>query len=315
MTGRSNNPMMLDPIFTFAQTLNLFGLVQCVFILAIIVSKAANIRKAVPTLAFFTVLGIAFGLPAVLDQRFGEWGAAATWLVQAFIPPVSYLLILQIAMERMPAARHLVVLALPLFGLPAASAAVSISALPLIDPPVWVTVDITESCIGAGPCPDFATFLQLFGVVPGAVVLLLLWLHRGLLAQLRERHGTHDRYWVVLMLIVFNILNLGVDMPRAMQLIGPGEWTLIHTIFGLAFVYLVTTLVFRIGPNPVVPLPGFTPRRFYQVDGKGAGSLDIVRGVERPLTKAPRESLASLDDVHMLDAAAQEAAKSFTDEQ
>ena len=307
--------MMLDPIFSFAQILNLFGLLQCVFILAIIVSKAADIRKAVPTLAFFSTLGLAFALPAALEFRLDQWGAAATWLVQAFIPPVSYLLILQIAMERLPSPRHLVVLALPLFALPAASAAVAVSALPLIDPPVWVTVDISESCIGAGPCPDFATFLQLFGVVPGAVVLLLLWLHRGVLAQLRERHGTHDRYWVVLTLIVFNILNLGVDTPRAMQLIGPGEWTLIHTIFGLAFVYLVTTLVFRIGPKPVVPLPGFAPRQFYQVDGRGAGSLDIVRVVERPLTKAPREPLASLDDVHMLDAAAREAAKSFTDEQ
>ncbi len=309
--------MMLDPIFTFAQTLNLFGLLQCMFILAIIVSKAADIREAVPTLAFFSTLGLAFALPAALELRLDQWGAAATWLVQAFIPPLSYLLILQIAMERLPPPRHLVVLALPLFGLPAASAAVAISALPLFDLPFELSfqVDPSENCIGTNPCPDFATFLQLFGVVPGAVVLLLLWLHRGVLAQLRERHGTHDRYWVVLTLIVFNILNLGVDMPRAMQLIGPGEWTLIHTIFGLAFVYLVTTLVFRIGPKPVVPLPGFAPRRFYQVDGRGAGSLDIVRVVERPLTKAPRESLASLDDVHMLDAAAREAAKSFTDEQ
>ncbi len=37
---------MLDPIFTFAQTLNLIGLLQCVFILAIIISKATDIRKA-----------------------------------------------------------------------------------------------------------------------------------------------------------------------------------------------------------------------------------------------------------------------------
>ena len=119
----------------------------------------------------------------------------------------------------------------------------------------------------------------------------------------------------MLTLIVFNVLNFGLDLPRAAHLIGSGEATLIRTIFGLTFIYLVTTLVFRIGPRQVVLLPGFAPRRFYQVDGRGAGSLDIVRVVERPLTKAPRESLANLDDVHMLDAAAREAAKSFTDEQ
>ena len=255
--------MMLDPTFTLAQTLNLLGLVQCVFILAIIVSKAADIRETMSTLAFFTVLGIAFGLPALLEPRFGQWGAAATWLVQAFIPPVSYLLILQIAMGRLPAARHLVVLALPLFGLPAASAAVSISVLPLvdlpIDLPIRVAVDVSERCIGTSPCASFATFLQLFGVVPGAVVLLLLWLHRGVLAQLREQHDTQHRYWVVLTLIVFNVFNLGLDLPRAAQLIGSGEATLIRTIFGLTFIYLATTLVFRTGTKPML-LPGFVPR-------------------------------------------------------
>ena len=41
------------------------------------------------------------------------------------------------------------------------------------------------------------------------------------------------------------------------------------------------------------------------------GFLDIVRIVERTLTKVPRAPLASLDDVRLLDSAAREAAKGF----
>ncbi len=249
---------MLDPIFTFAQILNLIGLLQCVFILVIIISKAADIRTAMPTLAFFSVLGLAFGLPVASELRLGEWGVAVTWLVQAFIPPISYLLILQIALERLPVARHLAVLALPLFALPAASAAVAIGALPLVEMPIHIPVDVKDRCIDTGLCPDFATFLQLFGMVPVAAVLLLLCLHRSALAKLREQRDTRNCYWIVLTLIVFNVLNLGVDFPRAMQLVGSGEATLIRTIFGLTFIYLVTTLVFRTGPKPVALMPGFS---------------------------------------------------------
>lgn len=257
MMSRLDDLMMLNQFFTFAQALNLFALLQCVFILAIIVSKATDIRKAAPTLAFFSVLGLAFALPAATEPRLGEWGAAVTWLAQAFIPPVSYLLILQIALERLPAARHLAVLALPLFGLPAASAAVAIGAMPLVEMPIHLPVEVSEICPDTGLCSDFATFLQLFGVVPVAVILLLLCLHRGALAKLRERHDSHHRYWVVLTLIVFNVLNLSLDLLRAVQLVGASEATLIRTIFGVTFIYLVTTLVFRTGSKPVALLPGF----------------------------------------------------------
>ncbi len=251
--------MILDQTLALVQVLELVGLLHCVFMLTIVVMKAVDARQAAPTAAFFAVLGISFGLPAALELRFEQWGVAATWLVQAFIPPVSYLLILQIVTQRLPAPRHLFVLALPLLALPAAQAAVAASAVPLFDLPVVVAVDLAKSCRGDAPCPDFATFLRLFGVVPGAIVLLLLWLHRGLLWQVMGQREMRDSYWVVLALIVFNVLNLGVDLPRAAQLIGAEEWTLIHAIFGLAFVYLVTTLVFRIGPKPVGLMPGFTP--------------------------------------------------------
>ncbi|MCH7930812.1 MAG: helix-turn-helix transcriptional regulator, partial [Proteobacteria bacterium] len=94
-----------------------------------------------------------------------------------------------------------------------------------------------------------------------AAVLLLLWFHQGLFAQVGGERENRDRYWVVLTFIVFNILNLGIDIPRAAEVIEPTQAAFARTIFGLTFVYLVTTLVFRLDPRPVLLLPGTMIRR------------------------------------------------------
>ncbi len=221
--------MTSDQVFTVVQVLNLIGLFQCVFVLAIVILKAADIYGAAPTVAFFAALGLGFGVSDDLVP-----------LVHVLIPALSYFLIIQIAIARVPAARHLAVLAVPLLG-PAAA--------------LIVVVD-SGLCSVGGPCPEYTTFLRTFTVVAGAVVLLVLWLQRGLLAQVWRQHDSHDRYWVVLALIAFNALNLGVDLLRVGEAITAGEATLTRAIFGLTFVYLATTLMFRIEPNLVVLLPG-----------------------------------------------------------
>ncbi len=221
--------MMLDQIFTLAEALDILGLLQCVFILTIVILKAADVETAVPTVAFFAGLGLAFGLSDDTDS-----------LAYAMIPALSYLLILQVAFGRLPQARHLSIIAVPLLG-PLAAAAMVVNS---------------EVCTLGSACPEFVTFTRVFVVVPGAFVLLVLWLQRGLLMQVWKEHGSHDRYWVVMTLIAFNVMNLGVDLARVGELIGPGEASLTRTILGLTFVYLVTTLAFRIDPKLVVLLPG-----------------------------------------------------------
>ena len=232
--------MILDRMFTLVEALNIIGLVQCVFILAIIVLKAADVRQALAVVAFFTALGLGFGLPAPDAPQLAAWAAAGSWLVEAFIPPLSYILILQIAIGRMPSRLHAAVLALPLLGLPAALALTASSG----------------GCGAVDSCPEFAPFLGVVGVGPGGVVLLLLWLQRGIFTQLRGQQDSSDRYWVALALVAFNVLNLGVDLARAGAMIEQGNAAFIHTVFGLTLIYLVTTLAFRIVPKPIVLLPG-----------------------------------------------------------
>ncbi len=225
---------------SLVQTLNFIGLIQCVFVLTLVFLKDADIGQAGPMVAFFTALGLSFTLPVTLQPRFAFGEVVSIWLAQAWIPTLSYLLILQAAIGRLPEARHFAVLALPMIGAPA----------------VLVLVSGSEGCGGVMLCAETVTLLRVFCVPLGAFILLLLWLHRGLLTPLRKANKPRNRYWVVLALIVFNVLNLGLDIPRAVEIVGPGEATLIRTILGLSLAYLVTTLVFRIKPKQLVLLRG-----------------------------------------------------------
>ena len=237
--------MNFEQTFNLSQSLDLIGMLQCAFILTIVVLKAADIHQAAPTVAFFAALGLGFGLPAAVDPRQFHWDATSTWLAQAWIPTLSYLLIMQIASGKMPEPRHLIIFVLPLIG-PVAMVAATVSS---------------QSCDGVLLCPESLPLLRVFGVVPGAVIVLMLWVRRDLLSQLAKSRDTRDRYWVVIAFIAFNVMNLGIDMPRALGLLEAAEAAFVRTAFGLTFVYLVTTLVFRIDPKPVTLLPGSLLRR------------------------------------------------------
>jgi AraC-like DNA-binding protein len=100
----------------------------------------------------------------------------------------------------------------------------------------------------------------------------------------------------VLALIVFSILNLGVDLPRAVEMLGPEEATFARTMFGLTFVYLVTTLVFRIDPKPVVLLPGVLLRRPVELTVEERALADRIRDLMTldKLYQEPKFSRADL---------------------
>lgn len=237
--------MTFDQTFTFTQALDLIGMLQCVFILSIIYLNAVDLRQAAPSILFFAVLGLSFGLPAAGNTQQFAWQAASIWVAQAWIPTVSYILILQVAGGRLPEPRHLIVFVLPLIS-PIAMVAATLSG---------------NSCGDELICADSVPLLRVFGVVPGAVVMLLLWAHRGLFVQLRESRDSTNRYWAVIAFVAFNVMNLGVDIPSVFGMLAAAEANFVRTAFGLTFVYLVTTLVFRIEPKPIVLMPGALTRR------------------------------------------------------
>ena len=238
--------MIFDQMFSLIQVLDIIGILQCAFVLVIVIFKAADFRQAYLVLAFFTVLGMSFGLPVVEQPNLVHWDTAAAGLVRAMIPFVAYLLILQVALRRVPAARRVsVLIVVPLIaGVVAGAAAVG-----------------SDGCIAAGQCPGFAAILRTIGVVPGTVVLALLWAQCGMLWRLRGAGYSNDRYWFVVVLAGFVALNAGIDAAWAAQAFDQGQAVIVRTIVGLAFAYLVMTLVFRVGPRSGMLMSGRAARR------------------------------------------------------
>ena len=101
---------------------------------------------------------------------------------------------------------------------------------------------------------------------------------------------------MVLTFIVFNILNLGIDIPRAAEVFEPTQAAFARTIFGLTFVYLVTTLVFRLDPRPVLLLPGTMIRRAAELTPEELALADKIRDLMTldKLYQEPRYSRADL---------------------
>ncbi len=253
--------MFLNPMFNMVAALELIGVLQCVLIMSVLILKTTDIGAVMPTAAFFTALGLAFGVPSAVDPQLVHWDATSIWVAQAWIPTLSYFIVLQGAHGHLPERRHLWVLVLPLLG-PAAVLAIAAGV---------------DSCGEAILCPESVALLRVFGIVPGAVVLLLLWLHGGLFKEVEGHRENRDRYWVILTFIVFNILNLGIDIPRAGGILEPTQAAFIRTIFGLAFVYLVTTMVFRIEPKLVLLLPGALIRRSITLTEDELALVDKIR--------------------------------------
>ena len=100
--------------FNLSEMLSLLGLAQCVYVLTYIGLRAGDMRRAILPLIYFAVLGVAFFLD--FGTRFVGGGAyyrLAEWAAWALGPPISVLLVIQIAqISRAPALVHFWVLLL-----------------------------------------------------------------------------------------------------------------------------------------------------------------------------------------------------------
>lgn len=229
--------------FTLMEWLALTGLTQCLLILVYIVFRVRRWAQAVLAIAYFLTLALAFaGEFALRLEDYQDNLRLALWFLWMGGPPISYLLILQVAHPAgLPPARHFLVLA-PLFVFPAI---------------FFAARGVTGICPGgAFLCARQMDWLYILGVAAGGISLLLLWVQKGLFADMRRARGGGERYWLVLALIAMNAAILGVEVFRLFDRLAQDEADRLLVTIGISFVYLATTTLFRIYPPPV-PLAAY----------------------------------------------------------
>ena len=216
--------------FTFPEILSVIGVTQCVYVLVYVALRAGRMSRAGLALIYFLVLGLAFLADFAQNHLQGAIPhyVAIQWFLWFYIPPLSVLLIVQISqIMKTPSFWHFWVLALP----------------PLAYGVAWYLAAASD---------NFADFLIITGLIAGGVSLLAIWLNRQIFRNIHAQRVGKDRYWLILALIVMNIVFLSLMFLTLDDGVFAYNATTLRTIFGLGFVYLVTTSLFRIYPQAVL---------------------------------------------------------------
>lgn len=224
--------------FTIPEIFSLIGVVQCIYILVYMLFRAGRLSRASIPFLYFLVLGTAFFMDFATRfiselSPYYELIALSIWLAS---PPVGVLVIIQVAqISKLPDIRNFWLLLLPFISsLVAYSIAVN-----------------TNECEALYNCAFFQNLLLLFGLFTGSISLLSVWLHKNLLSELHSQKFSKERYWVILAIIISNVFLLGLILLSSHENASNDTYVLARTMLGLAFIYLVTTSLFRIYPQSV----------------------------------------------------------------
>lgn len=226
------------------ELLALAGLVQCTYVLVYMVFRAGTMARAGLAIAYFAVLGAAFYTSfAHLHLAVGGDAGSkamfyAQWLLWFTGLPLSYLLIVQICRitHTPPLAHYTVLMLIPLALVFALLATHNASGCE-----TWHSL-----------CEERRTWLNLTGVLAGALSLLALWFNRRMFEAIYSyKSMARERYWLVLALILSNAVLLGLFLIEQSPNVAAGDIYTVRLILALVIAYLVGTSLFRIYPQAI----------------------------------------------------------------
>jgi len=224
--------------FTIPEIFSFIGVVQCVFILVYMLFRAGRLSRATIPFFYFLILGMAFFLD--FSDRFisdispyFEIIKMALWFSG---PPIAVLVVIQIAqIKKVPELKHYWVLILPFVSYVAAH---------------YNSHNFTD-CKAVYNCPEFLNWFVIISLIVGAICLLYILMQQKILSSLLKERNNQERYWLVLTIVISNIFLLLSMFGYLQDKPDISKIVLIRTFLGLAFVYLVTTSLFRIYPQAV----------------------------------------------------------------
>ncbi len=229
---------MNNIFFTVPEVVSLVGVFQCVYLLVYVSFRAGNVIRVLLPILYFFVLGFAFfiDLARGFISDITPYYEIISWASWTFGIPLSVLLVLQMShITKLPSLINWSILLVVPFAFIFSFATVSY---------------ISPTCEGViVNCGDFVSLLDISGLVAGAISLLAIWGHRNIFQDVRNQKAGQERYWLILSLIIINICFLSLTVFHTSGYSHDINTGLLRSILGLAFVYLISTSLFRIYPN------------------------------------------------------------------
>lgn len=211
--------MPLNISFNLQEMLSFLGLVQCVYIIVHIM-LGRGFRAYIPVM-YFAILGAAF----FIDTFAGILGAQSlsSDVVWFALPPMAAVLIVRLDHHKQ--GKEKIYDFWPAFA--------------------YLLLIIASQFFGK----TSAQWVELFGFMIGCTALASLWGSRSLFKGLQQGAKGVQRYWIAISLIAANVALLGIVLADIALVIEADDFSIIRTILGLSFVYLVMTSVLRIYPK------------------------------------------------------------------
>lgn len=237
-------------LLTFSQALQLVALAPCLFIVLFLLTHVKHQKTALLPILYFTVLACIFLSPLVSLIPEGALQGARVFLeggllfVQTLLPALSFLLIVQFHIGRIPSLWYWAILAMPILG---------------GSPMVYATFLAHEVCIPNWGCMAPAVVHSLYETISTAVIFLLLVVefNRGQREKTHHEqvHHRSHKYWLIVALISLNLLLLAVELARLAEKMNSTDALFISTMVRMTFIYLVLTLLFRLFEPPGAKKP------------------------------------------------------------
>ncbi|CAA6605606.1 putative Bacterial regulatory helix-turn-helix s, AraC family protein [Rhodospirillaceae bacterium LM-1] len=226
--------MMTDPLLSLTQAFQLMGLIQCVLLLAYLAGCGGDRRRRVLAGTFFLAVAAGFGLPLWPDDA-PSWPLGLMAALAGAMPALSYLLAGQMLEARLPDKRQFAILLAPLAG------------APLL---YWGGVDPMDDACLDSLCVEAQAAAQLWQVLAGGIILLAMMAMAELkLRQAEAKPQGRERRGLVLGLVIVNLAVLVAVLAGHANLISQDEAEFVRITLGLGFIYLATSMMFRIFPE------------------------------------------------------------------
>ena len=227
--------------FSLLEILAVLGMVQCVYLLVHIIFSRRNLIKSILPILYFAGLGVVFTVEFAHGHI--EFSEHFYWKLQWFLwfslPPLSYLLCLQLAdMSKLPSIRNFWVLLM----------------LPMTYAITKLDLQIFGNCSPEKLCQAKIDLLNISGLLIGAISLLTIFSRKDIFLNLGKQKFGRQRYWLILSLIILNACFLFTVLSYMAGHIEIQQATVLKNVFGLGFVYLVGTTFLRVIPKNVKPM-------------------------------------------------------------
>lgn len=228
---------MDDPqtiLLTLTQALHLVAFAPCILVVFYLLATTQHpLLVFVPILFFaFLAFGVAIPLTTIFSFTPSEW-ENSFYLSDLLLPVLSFLLITQFFLNRIPPFYYWFALFVPI-----------ITGFPAIDG-LW---NNNEVCLSIDVCIESIAFLKIAYVITGSLVMMLITATLARMSwnlDLKPALRAH-KYWLIIAIIAFNLYLLLIELGSAANWFDHESYLLSKIIIKLAFVYLILTSIFRV---------------------------------------------------------------------